>query len=360
MQYVCFSKSLLMEIQPQLKSLAEKISLLKDKIETEESTKHAFVLPFINILGYDTFNPLEVVPEFTADLGLKKGEKVDYAIFQNGEPILIIECKNWKEQLTVHNSQLFRYFHVTQTRFSLLTNGIQYQFFTDLENKNKMDEKPFLEFDITELKDSVINEIAKFHRSNFDIDKIITNASSLKYTREIKNAINLEISSPSTEFVRLFAGKAYSGRLTEKILEEFKELVQKAFSQIISERINDRLNSALKKESVQQQDEIIEPEDTSKIETTEEELEAYRIVVAILRRKLQIERIVYRDTQSYFGILLDDNNRKPLCRLHLNGGKKYIGIFDSEKKEIRNQIDKLEDIYQFENELLETIEYYEN
>ncbi|MBA5792765.1 type I restriction enzyme HsdR N-terminal domain-containing protein [Flavobacterium sp. xlx-214] len=350
-----------MELQSQLKSLAEKISLLKDKIETEESTKHAFVLPFINILGYDAFNPLEVVPEFTADLGLKKGEKVDYAIFQNGEPILIIECKNWKEPLTVHNSQLFRYFHVTQTRFSLLTNGIQYQFFTDLENKNKMDEKPFLEFDITELKDSVINEIAKFHRSNFDIDKIINNASSLKYTREIKNAINSEITSPSNEFARLFAGKAYSGRLTEKILEEFKELVQKAFSQIISEKINDRLNSALKKESVQQKVENIELEDDAhKIETTEEELEAFRIVVAILRRKLNVERIVYRDTQSYFGILLDDNNRKPLCRLHLNGGKKYIGLFDSERKELRKQIEKLEDIYEFEKELLETVDYYEN
>ncbi|MEP7093675.1 MAG: restriction endonuclease, partial [Flavobacterium sp.] len=95
-----------MEINIQLKALADKIMLLKDKIETEESTKHAFVLPFINILGYDTFNPTEVVPEFTADLGLKKGEKVDYAIFQDGAPILIIECKSWKEKLTIHNSQL--------------------------------------------------------------------------------------------------------------------------------------------------------------------------------------------------------------------------------------------------------------
>lgn len=126
-----------MELSSQLKALADKIHQLKDKIETEESTKHAFVLPFINLLGYDTFNPTEVVPEFTADLGLKKGEKVDYAIFQHNEPILIIECKNWKENLTVHNSQLFRYFHVTKTRFALLTNGIHFQFFTDLDEKKQ-------------------------------------------------------------------------------------------------------------------------------------------------------------------------------------------------------------------------------
>ena len=178
-----------MEINIQLKSLADKINQLKSKIETEESTKHAFVLPFINILGYDAFNPLEVVPEFTADLGLKKGEKVDYAIFQNGEPILIVECKSWKEKLTIHNSQLFRYFHVTKTRFALLTNGINYQFFTDLDDQNKMDEKPFLEFDITNLKENTINEIAKFHKANFDINNIVNNASSLKYIKEIKKQI---------------------------------------------------------------------------------------------------------------------------------------------------------------------------
>ena len=349
-----------MELTNQLKTLADKINQLKDRIETEESTKHAFVLPFINILGYDSFNPLEVVPEFTADIGLKKGEKVDYAIFQNSEPILIIECKNWKENLSVHNSQLFRYFHVTQTRFALLTNGIQYQFFTDLDEKNKMDQKPFLEFDITNPKDNVIHEIAKFHKSNFDVDKIINNASSLKYTKEIKKQIDDELLNPSNEFTKLFANKVYTGRLTEKVMEEFKELVQKAFSQFISEKINDRLKSALNKEVQKQQEEQIETiEEESRVFTSEEEMEGYRIVVAILRRKLPVNRIVYRDTQSYFGILLDDNNRKPLCRLHLNGGKKYIGLFNENKTEVKQPIESIDAIYQFEKELLETVGGYE-
>lgn len=350
-----------MEINIQLKALADKIILLKDKIETEESTKHAFVLPFINILGYDTFNPTEVVPEFTADLGLKKGEKVDYAIFQDGAPILIIECKSWKEKLTIHNSQLFRYFHVTKTRFSLLTNGITYQFFTDLDETNKMDQKPFLEFDITSLKDNVISEITKFHKSNFDVNKIVNNASLLKYTTEIKKQIDNELQNPSTEFVKLFANKVYTGRLTEKVVDEFKELVQKGFNQFISEKINDRLNAAITKENQKQKEESEEisiPED-NKIVTSEEELEGYRIVVAILRRKLPVSRIVYRDTQSYFGVLLDDNNRKPICRLHLNGGKKYIGLFNDNKSEFRQAIQTIDDIYLFEKELLETIDSYE-
>lgn len=348
-----------MELQVALKSLADKINLLKDKIETEESTKHAFVLPFITLLGYDTFNPTEVVPEFTADLGLKKGEKVDYAIIQNDEPILIIECKNWRENLSVHNSQLFRYFHVSKTRFALLTNGIHYQFFTDLDEKNKMDQKPFFEFDICSLKDAAVNEISKFHKSSFDVNKILDNASSLKYIKEIRKQIDLEIQNPSPEFVRLFASKLYSGRLTEKVMDEFTELVQKAYGQLIGEKINERLQFALNKEVIIQEKDQIEEVEESKVITSEEELEGYRIVVAILRRKLPINRIVYRDTQSYFGILLDDNNRKPLCRLHLNGGKKYLGLFNTDKSEIRQSIQTVDDIYLFEKELLETVGLYE-
>lgn len=349
-----------MELQNQLKALSEKVGKLKGQIDTEESTKHAFVLPFINLLGYDTFNPTEVVPEFTADIGLKKGEKVDYAIFQNGEPVIIIECKNWKEQLNAHNSQLFRYFHTTKTRFALLTNGIDYQFFTDLEAANKMDEKPFLEFDITQIKENVVSEIAKFHKSHFNVDEIVDNASSLKYTKEIKKLIGEELQVPSNDFVRLFASRIYTGRLTEKVMGEFTDLVSKAFTQTISERVNDRLNAALNKEAEKQQEEGKEPDKISKVNTTEEEQEGYRIVVAILRRRLPIHRIVHRDTQSYFGILLDDNNRKPLCRLHLNGGNKYLGVFDEQKEETRHLINTVDDIYQFEGELLKTVGYYED
>lgn len=349
-----------MQLQPQLKDLAEKIGKLKDQIDTEESTKHAFVLPFINLLGYDTFNPTEVVPEFTADIGLKKGEKVDYAIFQNGDPIIIIECKNWKEQLDAHNSQLFRYFHASKTRFALLTNGIEYRFYTDLEAANKMDQKPFLEFDVTKLKEGTVNEIGKFHKSNFDVAKIVNNASALKYTKEIKKLIAEELQHPSPEFVKLFAKEVHSGMLTKRVMDEFTDLVGKAFTQTISEKVNDRLNAALNKEAEQQHVEEHEPKEVSKIETTEEELEGYRIVVAILRRKLSVERIVHRDTQSYFGILLDDNNRKPLCRLHLNAGTKYLGIIDQNKEETRYPIDSINAIYQFEEQLLKTVDYYED
>lgn len=352
-----------MDIIPQIKALSEKVSTLKEQIGTEEATKNAFVLPFINLLGYDIFNPLEVVPEFTADLGLKKGEKVDFAIFQNGDPILIIECKHWREKLDVHGSQLFRYFHVTKTRFSLLTNGVEYRFYSDLEEPNKMDEKPFLEFDITKLRENLIGEIAKFHKSNFDVDKIINNASVLKYLKGIRKTIEAELANPSPEFVKLFASQNYSGRITAQVLEQFTELVQRAFSQMISEKVNERLTNALTKESEKEKSAAPiatpEAEEESKVVTTEEELEGYRIVQAILRRKVSKERIVGRDTQSYFGILLDDNNRKPLCRLRFNGSKKYLGVFDKDKNETKILLESVDDIYVHESSLLSTVDFYE-
>ncbi len=347
-------------MQNELKKLADNFVQLKERVETEEATKQAFVVPFLRLLGYDTSNPMEVVPEFTADLGLKRGEKVDYAILQNDSPIIIIECKHWKEDLDVYSSQLHRYFHVVKARFGLLTNGIEYRFYSDIESSNKMDEKPFLEFKITDLKEFTINEITKFHKSNFDIDKIINNASSLKYIKEIKKLLNEELDNPSEEFVRIFAGKVYTNkRLTEKVMEQFRDLVKKSLNQFISERVNDRLTSALSKESQERAEETMEEEPKSLTETTEEELEGYSIVKAIVGEKVGVKRVFHRDTQSYFGILLDDNNRKPICRLYLNGVRKYIGLFDQNKTEKKESLSTLDDIYKFKEQLLGVVNSYE-
>jgi len=135
-----------MDLKDQLKQIADRVTKLKDQILTEEATKNAFIMPFLQCLGYDVFNPLEVVPEFISDIGIKKGEKIDYAIFKDGKPTILIECKDWRQNLNLHDGQLLRYFHVSKAKFGLLTNGISYRFYSDLVEPNKMDEKPFLEF----------------------------------------------------------------------------------------------------------------------------------------------------------------------------------------------------------------------
>ena len=351
-----------MDLKDQIKILAERVVKLKSNIATEEATKNAFIMPFLQALGYDVFNPTEVVPEFVADIGIKKGEKIDYAIFKDDAPIILVECKHCAQNLDLHDGQLLRYFHVSKARFGILTNGINYRFYSDLVETNKMDEKPFLEFNITEIKDSQIDELKKFHKSYFDVDSIVNTASELKYSNELKHLLHQELTNPSTDFVKLFAKQVYPSSVTAKVLEQFTNLTKKAAQILLSDLITDRLNTALNKEkdtvSIQESP-VIVVENEVKIETTNDEIEGFIIVKTILRQKIDSKRISHRDGQTYFAILLDDNNRKTICRLYLNGTRKFIAILDENKKEIKSEIETLDDIFKSSQKLLDIVETYE-
>lgn len=206
-----------MNFEEQIKSFAKRTKSIMSGIATEEATKTSIIMPFFQILGYDVFNPSEFTPEYTADVGIKKGEKVDYAILNNKVPVILIECKSINEELTKHDSQLFRYFGTTSAKFAILTNGIVYRFYTDLDEPNKMDEKPFLEINMLDLKDAQIPELKKFHKENFDLTQIIDTASELKYMGLMRNVIRDEFTNPTDEFVRYILGcGVFEGVKTQK------------------------------------------------------------------------------------------------------------------------------------------------
>lgn len=350
-----------MDFKDSIKQLGDRIVKLKDKIQTEEATKNAFVMPFIQLLGYDVFNPLEVLPEHTCDIGTKKGEKIDYAIIKNDEPVLLIECKHWKQELTLHDNQLLRYFGVSKAKFGLLTNGIIYKFYTDLENTNIMDSTPFLEVDITDIKDTQIDELKKFHKSHFNENDIIGTAADLKYTNEFRVLLQRELSSPSEAFVRVFAKQVFNGVITAKYVEYFSKLLKKSFNTLVSDMINERLNAALKseRENEEKEKEIAQenetPVETVKINTTEEELEGYYIVKSIAREVIDSSRITYKDTRSYFAVTIDGNVRKTICRFYFDGSTKWFMLIDEEKNEERNKISGLDDIYRFKETIIDTV-----
>ena len=348
-----------MDFKDELKQLGDRVTKLKEHVGTEEATKTSFVLPFIAMLGYDVYNPLEVVPEFVADIGIKQGEKVDYAVLKDSLPIILIECKWHGVNLDVHNSQLFRYFHTSKAKFGILTNGIEYRFYSDLLEVNKMDEKPFFTINITEIKDGQIDELKKFHKSYFNLESIANTANELKYMAELTQHLKSELESPSQEFVKFFAKQVYPSMITSKVLDQFTQLMKQVITQHTAELINNRLKIALQKEEeiAQQTKAVVDAQSTTDvkgIETTEEELEAYYIVKSILHTTISPERIHYKDSQSYFVVLLDHNVRKYVCRLYLDGTKKYIGLFDSEKHETRHEIQSINDIYSFNTQLLAT------
>jgi predicted type IV restriction endonuclease len=226
-----------------------------------------------------------------------------------------------------------------------------------------MDEKPFFEFRIDDIKESHVEKLKEFHKSYFNLESIINTASELKFMSELRNMIVKEISEPTDEFTRYFAKAVYSSIVTPKVLEQFRSLVKRSFHQYINDAINERLKSALatdqqKIEEIQKEELTTTAPDENKIQTTAEEMEAFYIVRAITCAKVKVARIVHRDQQSYFGILLDDNNRKPICRLHFNGKRKFVTFFDTGKEE-KVEIENNNQLYEYSSRLIHVIDQYE-
>ncbi|MEK4425466.1 type I restriction endonuclease [Solibacillus sp. FSL K6-1523] len=354
-----------------LKSLSVRIDSMKESIKTEEATKTAIVMPFFQILGYDVFNPLEFSPEFIADVGIKKGEKVDYAILNDGEPVILIECKSITENLTKHDSQLFRYFGTTTAKFGILTNGIEYKFFTDLEEPNKMDTTPFFTFNISELRDIHVQEIAKFRKESFDLENISSNASDLKYLNALKSYLSVQFDTPNEDFVKFLVHQIYDGLKTKTTLEKFTPIISKGLKQMITEKVNEKLNAALKSTGDNKvrvvlpdpEEELLPPVEVTKddgIVTTPEELETYSIVKVILKDTITPDRVFYRDNRSYFNIIIDNSIRKWIVRVYFEKNRNYIVLNDSATDKERTVIEFIHpiDLLAHNEQIINSVQSY--
>lgn len=352
-----------MEIKDKLYSLSERIDLLVEQIKTEEGTKQSLILPFFQILGYDVFNPLEFCPEFDADYGVKKGEKVDYAIIIDNEPTILIEAKSCTEKLDKHGSQLFRYFNSSKAKFGVLTNGIKYRFYSDLDEINKMDKRPFFEVDLNNLTDTQINYLTNFQRDSLDVNSILSSAEELKYSNLIKDFFKQQLNNTSEDFTNYILGQVYEGRKTAAVVEKFMPIVKKSFNQFMNETLSTKFAETLNnKNSIQSEitlsDETPSESDIiNKINTTSEELEGYAIIKSILRADINPDDINYKDTETYFGILYQNNTRKWICRLYL-GTKKSIVFPTIDKGQERIYIDSLNDLYQYENKFKNIVQKF--
>lgn len=347
-----------MDFSESVKQFSKQVATRKETARTEEATKMSLIVPLFQLLGYDVFNPAEFCPEYTADVGIKKGEKVDYAILEDGKPAILIECKSCTEPLTKHASQLFRYFGTTAAKFGILTNGIHYKFYTDLEESNKMDLSPFLEIDMTNPKDTAIAELKKFRKEIFDREKIFSTAEELKYSSSIKEYLAGELENPSDGFVKHILYHVYDGQRTQKVIDKYQPLIKRAFTAFINEIVNQKISSALTPDE-ERADVPEEPqEERSKIVTTEEELEAFYAVRGMLAEVVPAEDIAHRDTESYFGILYKDNNRKPICRLNLDRKNKQLFLPDGNKNFEKIIIESVTDLYKYKARLIEAVKLY--
>ncbi len=303
-----------MDFSEKLSQFTSRVSQIKNNITTEEATKTSLILPFFQMLGYDVFNPLEFIPEFTADAGTKKGEKVDYAIIVNNEPIILIEAKAANTELnSKHTNQLFRYFSVTKARFAILTNGLIYRFYSDLEEPNKMDSSPFLEIDLLHMRKEYISELKRFQKDSFDIKGILNKASDLKYASMVKNEIVKQFNNPSDQFVRLLLNKEiYGGVKTQAVLDKFRIIITDSFNEYVTDLINDRLQNAILSDSVSQS--VSPCRDNAEPQLSETERKILDFVKGLLNTD---QEIIYRKTSNYACMQIGRNSRKWICRVYL-------------------------------------------
>jgi predicted type IV restriction endonuclease len=354
-----------MEFVEQVRELAAKTSAKLPHIQTEAATRSALIDPFIRAMGYDTSDMEEVVPEFGAHLniaGIAKDKRVDYAILRDGKPIILIEAKHHSDKLIQGFDQLYSYAITTNCRIGVLTNGLIWRFYADLAHPGtgKLDSKPFLELDLENLKEPLLEELRPLTKSALDIDGMLKAAEELNFVGGILQILNEQFDNPSDEFVKFFFQRLCEGKMfTGNAKTSFTGYAQRALGQFIRVRVNRMLDDLMKQDS-----NVVLPNDMSEtsnsepsagIVTTEEELQGFYIVKAILREVVAAERIAARDVACYFGILLDDNNRKPICRLHFNNPQnKRLQILSrggEEKTGKMYPIASLDDLYQYADQL---------
>lgn len=313
-----------------LEALSAKVKTKLQSSKTEEATKTSFILPFFSLLGYDVSDPDEVIPEFVADVGVKKGEKVDYCIVRDGEPIIIVEAKHHEENLDKHSGQLYRYYSVTNAKFAILTNGVEYRFFADFEQTNKMDSNPFFVFNILDYDEQDINALKNFRKNSFDVFAVSNAAEEMRYESQVKAVVKRLIESPDDDFIRYVLSSFHNGKKTQQLVDKVRPIVKNAIDFVINEAITERVMEALNNTTPP---EIIaepepEKETTSTINTTKEELEAFFTIKHILRSVVPWNKLHYRDSKHYFAVLYDDKNYKWICRLRVEKANKYIVLPD--------------------------------
>lgn len=358
-----------MDFSERIAELSKKVKSVGDTLITEEATKNALVMPFIAALGYDVFNPSEVVPEFSAAIGEYKDARVDYAILSDGKPIILIECKAMGVALDSKQcNQLQLYFHGTEAPIAVLTDGNRYMFFSDLDAANKMDSKPYMDFTLSDMDDALVPELRKLAKGRFDKEVCLSAANELKYNREFRRILGEQLEKPHDDFVRFFISQAYEGPITQKVRERFTPVLLAAIDQFINDKINARLKNAMlqKPEVVEPApvtatEEIEQPAQTSKngVVTTEEEKEGFYLVKSILMGVVDLDRVKIQDWQAYCNIVLD-SRRKPLLRMHFNNKPWFIGLFDGDNNDDKVEIEKLEDILPYADRIRATAVQYDD
>jgi hypothetical protein len=324
-----------MSFTEDMAKLSEQIRRRYEQVVGEEATKMALIIPFFSALGYDVYDPREVIPDYTADFALKKAgqsEKVDYAIAINDDIVILVEAKACRQKFDVTEGQLKRYFSgLKKTNIAVVTNGIEYRFFTDLLEANVMDKEPFFIFNILEHNQEDVEHLKLFIRDNFDATAIYRQAEEMVYVQGITQLLSNLFVNPSDKFVRFLLAELSTvspsykfSRITSKVIEKFKRITKKSIQGSLTELMNSSITPVV--EEVIDTSNIFQTldleQEIQQDQTREEAIAVFEKIKAITQTsenyKLEVQ---YKDTNSYLGIHLG-KTKWWFLRLNISSQKK--------------------------------------
>ncbi len=354
-----------MELIDKFKLLGQKAAKSGPSLINEEITKTALIMPFIQLLGYDIFDPSEVIPEFQAQAGVKKDQRVDYALCKDGNPVILIEAKAFGSSLDKDQlDQLKRYFPFVKTaRVGILTDGNRYRFFTDLEAENVMDDSPYLEISLDNIDEDSLSKLLLLAKDRYNDDNTVKQAEQLKFTKQFKIILSNQFEQPEEDFMLFFAKKVWNGKITQNVKDKLTPLLKESFRQWTEERINDRLRKAIEGEEKITQSEGLPQEDKKQLEPAANELDimGLNIVKAILSEVCDVGRLSLRPSKSYCALLLDDNNRKTIVRFYFKNAERLkMDLYGFMRVEPPFVIESVDSIYNYRNQIIEIFERLEN
>lgn len=309
-------------------------------VRGEESTKHALVVPLLQVLGYDVFDPREVQPEYVADFAKKKSsgqmEKIDYVVFLNSQPALFIECKSTDAKLEDHDGQLARYFNATPgVKIAILTNGVQFKAFCDLRQPNMMDPTPWLDVDLLNLKPAEFDALKRFRKVDFSPESLIALAEEMVYYNAMVSMITGQLRDPSESFVRFVASELPGlPRVTAKIVDRLRPILQKAIQSAIVEHVARSFAPIMSEppeeprpaSAVPAQAESAPQGDAREgVVTTAEEIQAYQLIRSWILEVHPGASVAYKDGKTYFTINMA-NVRKWFVRLQIQKAPYWVAL----------------------------------
>ena len=337
-----------MSLLEKLHEFAKEAAYKKDKVKNENETTTSLVLPFFKFLGYEYTNPEEVSQQHPAPFAGNNNLKVDVAIIVKEKPAIVAEVKHHDEVLDKkkHISQLGKYFSGAGASFGILTNGIVYKFYTDVDAKNLIDPEPFFEFDVLDVEthESIVLLLELFAKKTCNLDKARAEAEKLKSISKVKKLFSeLQTLKPTDEMSKLLLyimGEVFKQRKTQKAIPKFVPIVKRGFQEYIEDCITEETESSKAKSN-------------KNIKMAIEEIEGFAIVKLVLNEMVDVERLFCRHPQnrSYMAIHIDDHKLKRVCRFWFNGKQKYITIPDEQNKPLRYDVASVYEIYQYADEL---------